>query len=134
MGVPVVAGRGHAEMTRPWWRGAADQVVCFDRSMASRDRRSQVANLIFDFLGILFLLATLGAIYVVLFLIWNFGDPDVAFPFGAYEIRAENSRFLKVSGIILFGLFALVGWGAANLLLDRPIARFRRWRRLRREE
>ncbi|MDQ4005522.1 MAG: hypothetical protein M3135_04360 [Actinomycetota bacterium] len=93
-----------------------------------------MANLIFDFLGILFLLATLGAIYVVLFLIWNFGDPDVAFPFGAYEIRAENSRFLKVSGIILFGLFALVGWGAANLLLDRPIARFRRWRRLRREE
>ncbi len=87
-----------------------------------------------DLFGVVFLVATLGAIYIVVYLIWNLGDPDAGFPFGPQELRAQNALFLKISGIILFGLFALVGWGVANMLLDHPIARFRRWRRLRGED
>ena len=86
-----------------------------------RDRRSQVVNLILDVLGVLFLLATLFSIFVVVFLIFSLPDPDAEFPFGAYEIRAANARFLKISGIVLFGLFAILGWGVANMLLDHPV-------------
>jgi hypothetical protein len=100
--------------------------------MGYRRSGPRIASFIMDLFGVVFLLITLGAIFVVISLIWNIGDPDTGFAFGPYELRSQNARFLKISGIILFGLFALVGWGAANMLLDNPVARFRRWRRLRR--
>ncbi len=99
-----------------------------------RRRRVRLIDVVSTTIGILFAGVFLFSTFVVVLLIFSWSDPDTTFPFGA-AARADpgSVRLFKGLGIGIFATLAIVSWGVTEFFLDHPIARFRKWRRRRRE-
>jgi multisubunit Na+/H+ antiporter MnhB subunit len=85
-----------------------------------------VGRLFLGVLGVAFAAGAVLGIVVVVNLIATFSDPDLDVPFGFHTPGASMAA-IKVTGIAIFALFTLLAAAAANLLLDHPLRRVRRW-------
>jgi hypothetical protein len=76
--------------------------------------------------GVALAAAAVAAVIGLVRLLVRFNDPDVEFPFGSNAPGASMVA-LKVSGLVLLALFVVLALLAANLLLEHPLRRARRW-------
>ena len=94
--------------------------------MRYRDRRAQVGRVALTILGIAFVAGAVLGIVVIVNLIATWNDPDLEVPFGI-DAPGASMVAVKVTGLAMASLFVILAAAAANLLLDHPLRRARRW-------